>query len=429
MKDDQLPTKSYAQRIDLEYVRRPDAVRARLRRLTWIALIATALCVTPFLIGTGSAKKVFSNGPLSRSHAVFESACSQCHVAAFSSVPDNACEACHDGAEHPAKSFDRATLINEPRCAECHVEHRGTPVLTEVRNAYCTDCHSDLHARGRNVNIAGLRVTAFRAGKHPEFSANARPDTRPLKLNHAVHMHPLPGQTTTGINLPMQCEQCHETDLNSPKGGFVPVQFDRHCRSCHEHELSFDVRSVLGNQSRPAPHTRDPQSIHQHIEKTYRDLLAAQPDLYKRDLGRDFPSSPTPAAWTARLVSESAGFLFDRKCLYCHEYQGRNGVLPVVAKVNPVAGRHLEEPQTPEPWLLRAEFSHRAHRALDCESCHTGSRDSRSTADILIPKLSSCTSCHGDSGTPIDNCSQCHLYHNRSREKQIRSPLKRLFPN
>src|SRR5687768_9540933 len=119
MKDGNLPydersetTKSYAQRINLDYRRTRDPLGARRIKLTWIALGAVAACVAPFLIGSGSAKKVFSNGPLSRSHSVFESACNQCHVQAFSRVPDAACERCHAGPAHPAKSIDKATLID-----------------------------------------------------------------------------------------------------------------------------------------------------------------------------------------------------------------------------------------------------------------------------------------------------------------------------
>jgi predicted CXXCH cytochrome family protein len=436
MKDEKLPyeersdaTKSYAQRIGLLYAGASDAMHARRKRLTWIALAACIVGIAPFLFGTGSAKKVFSNAPLSRSHSVFESGCNQCHVTAFASVPDSACERCHAGPDHPAKSFDQATLINEPRCAACHVEHRGTAILTEVKDAYCTGCHSDLKARGRDVKIAGINVTAFRPGKHPDFSPAARPDTRPLKLNHSKHMHPLQGGTTSNVKLPMKCEDCHETDRGSPKGDFVAMNFDKHCRSCHERELGFDVRGLLGAKSLPAPHTRDPLTIHQHIEKAYRDLLASQPDMYRRDLGRGLDASVSSEAWLAKVVGESESFLFDRKCVYCHEYQARDGIYPVVAKINPVAGRYVAGAQTGEPWFLRAQFSHRPHRALECESCHKTSVDSTRTSDVLVPKLASCTSCHGDSGTPIDNCSQCHLYHNKSKEQQIRSPAERLTTN
>ena len=427
MKDGNLPyeerpdtTKSYAQRINLEYLRTKDPIRARRIKLTWIALGAVAACVAPFLVGGGSAKKVFSNGPLSRSHSVFESACNQCHVQAFSRVPDAACERCHAGPDHPAKSIDKATLIGKPRCADCHVEHRGTVILTEVKNGHCTSCHSDLKSHGRNVTIAGVKITAFRRGKHPEFSAPGRPDTRPLKLNHSKHLHAPQGIATRQ----MQCEDCHETDFSSPKGDFVALDFDRHCRSCHERELGFDVRGLLGQTSSPAPHTRDPAGIHQYIEKSYRDLLAQQPGIYKRDLGRGFDASTSPETWLAQIVAESTSFLFDRKCVYCHEYQSRDGLYHVVAKVNPIAGRHPGE-----PWLLRAEFSHRAHRALECQSCHKQASRSTQTADVLIPALESCTPCHGDSGTAIDNCSQCHQYHNKAMEKQIRSPAQRIRSN
>jgi hypothetical protein len=224
----------------------------------------------------------------------------------------------------------------------------------------------------------------------------------------------------------MRCEDCHETDVASPKGDFVSLSFEKHCRKCHERELGFDVRGLLGQNSFPAPHTKDPVTIHQYIEKTYRDVLAQQPDIYRRDLGRGFEPSISPEAWVTRVVSESESFLFDRKCIYCHQYQGREGVYPVVAKVAPIVGRYVAGQPEGEPWFLRSEFSHRSHRALECQSCHKQATDSKETADVLIPKLASCTPCHGNSRTPIDNCSQCHLYHNKSRETQIRVPAQGL---
>jgi hypothetical protein len=186
---------------------------------------------------------------------------------------------------------------------------------------------------------------------------------------------------------------------------------------------------VLGQTSFPAPHTKDPVTIHQHIEKTYRELLTQQPDIYRRDLGRGFDASTTPEQWVTQIVSESESFLFDRKCVYCHEYQSREGGFPVVAKVAPVVGRFNADQPGGESWFLRGEFSHRAHRAIECSSCHKTSADSKQTSDVLIPKLESCTPCHGDSGTPIDNCSQCHLYHNKAKEQQIRSPTRKLTAN
>ena len=68
--------------------------------------------------------------------------------------------------------------------------------------------------------------------------------------------------------------------------------------------------------------------------------------------------------------------------------------------------------------VARGEFSHRAHRAVDCSGCHSAARSSENTADVLIPAMKDCLKCHGSSGTHLDRCSECHLYHNKTEERR-----------
>jgi hypothetical protein len=86
--------------------------------------------------------------------------------------------------------------------------------------------------------------------------------------------------------------------------------------------------------------------------------------------------------------------------------------------VNRVAGHYVEARPDGEPWLARGEFGHESHRGLRCEDCHTEARASLKTSDVLIPAMKSCTPCHGDSGTSLDDCAKCHQYHNRSKEQR-----------
>jgi hypothetical protein len=85
--------------------------------------------------------------------------------------------------------------------------------------------------------------------------------------------------------------------------------------------------------------------------------------------------------------------------------------------VAPILGHYAAGGQAGGPWLVRGEFSHRAHRPLDCESCHTAARASVRTSDVLIPGMRACLPCHGSSGAHLDHCAQCHLYHNKSKER------------
>jgi hypothetical protein len=417
-------TKGIAQRLDLNYLERPNLFRDLRRKLTWIVPAAAAALSIPFLIGVGGSEKVFSNGPISRPHAMFEKRCVVCHVQAFSSVPKQACLACHDAPSHPAKPIDTAKLISEPVCTTCHVEHRGGD-LSGVSDKNCTSCHAALGSRGVGVQLKAAAITAFRPGRHPDFPDPARTDIRPLRLNHAIHM-PLAAKTIRGIKLPMKCGDCHATALASPRGDIEPVTFERNCQNCHKRELEFLLPGLPVNAP-PAPHTKDPQKIRQFILETYQRLVAENPSLLSSFLDRDMMAERNPALWIAKAARKSEQYLFEKKCVYCHEYQGMNGEFPVIRKVNQIRGRYVEGRADGEPWLMRAEFSHRSHRAVECVSCHTMARASSKTSDVLIPSMKNCAACHGASGTSNDRCNECHLYHNKFNERdRDRRPIEQL---
>jgi hypothetical protein len=150
--------------------------------------------------------------------------------------------------------------------------------------------------------------------------------------------------------------------------------------------------------------------------------------LPTRPLGREFLPSASPQAWLDKAVLDSEAFLFERKCKYCHEYDRVDNGFPVVSKAAPVEGRFLPGMEKGGPWFERGEFSHRAHRAVECASCHSAAKTSTKTGDVLIPKLKDCIVCHGSSGTHLDHCSQCHLYHNKSKESdRDRKPVEELL--
>jgi hypothetical protein len=226
----------------------------------------------------------------------------------------------------------------------------------------------------------------------------------------------------------MQCSDCHDTDRESATGDLMAVDFERHCRSCHKNELQFDVYQLLGAEAPPAPHTKDAESIRRFIRDSYEKLLAADPAVARRPLGRELEPPPNAAAWLAEVVKQSETFLFQRgKCQYCHKYEGMQGEFPVVRKVNPIRGRYVEGEPEGERWLVRARFSHRAHRAVECVSCHRSARSSEKTEDVLVARLESCLPCHSGTGTAQDLCAQCHLYHDKTRERdRDRRPIEQL---
>jgi hypothetical protein len=377
-------TKGAAQRLDLNYLRRPSFLRVVRARVTWVVVALALLASIPLVTGFGGSRRAVMNGSVASAHAIFENKCESCHTAAFAGVPDSACQTCHDGPPHPAKSIDTGRAAHTPPCAQCHLEHQGRGQLATVASGNCTSCHADLASHTSNAKVKN--ASAFRAGKHPEFSTAAITDSRPLRLNHAIHM-PAAAKTIRGMKLPMKCADCHVTDRNSPTGALLPVTFEQNCKSCHARELEFDVHQVLGPDAAPAPHTRDPKTIHEFVVAAYR----GRPDA-------------------DRLVMDSEEYLFGRKCAYCHEGGGPN-----VQKVGAIRGRHADS----APWFARAEFDHRAHRAVGCDTCHGAARRSTKTADVLIPKMESCLPCHADAQAGLDRCGVCHQYHNRSLEIDV----------
>jgi hypothetical protein len=403
-------TKGVAQRLDLDYLKRPALLALLRKRLTWAMVAAAVVACVPLVMGVAGSRRTVASGPVSEAHALFEKRCEACHTQAFGGVPDKACQQCHDGAEHPAKLVDTAHATGHVRCAECHLEHRGRVRLAAVADANCTACHAQIagHATGAKVR----NVTEFELGRHPEFGASSLKDLRPLRLNHAVHM-PAEPKTIRRMKLPMKCADCHVTDRASAAGALLPVTFEQNCKSCHARELEFDVYQVLGPAAAPAPHTKDPKTIHEYIAGVYRDALTANPGLARRPLGRELAPVANDAVWLERVTRDSEQYLFARKCGYCHQTSGDG----VVRKVNRVAGRYVEGKLEGASWLERGEFAHRSHRAVECEGCHTQARTSTKTEDVLIPAMKSCLPCHGESGTTLDRCATCHQYHNRNLEK------------
>jgi len=115
------PTKKRAQRIDMNYFKRPHPFR---RWRFWLS-VAVPVAAILWLVwhGVTGNRRVYSAGKMSSAHAVLGAKCEACHfeMAGFFSekTSDRACLACHDGPIH------HANQTFTPNCSSCHVEHRG----------------------------------------------------------------------------------------------------------------------------------------------------------------------------------------------------------------------------------------------------------------------------------------------------------------
>lgn len=435
-------TKALAGRIDMEYFARPHAFR---RWRLGLSVAVPAIALAWFLVQRAQGgPRVYSSGPLSRSHAVFSKQCSACHVqqagAFFRPVQDKACLLCHDGPVH----HDNQTFT--PGCSSCHVEHKGAMRLSATADADCTQCHADLHTKQGPTKYEAS-ITGFET-KHREFRAlrDGASDPGHIKLNHYVHLQPnLIGPNQTRVQL--TCDDCHRptgvqdtlaypgsasqlqyaatmagniSATTSPAparpGAYMaPPEFVKHCAQCHL--LTFDPR--FGDQQ--VPHDQ-PDAVRKFLKARFGEYIATHPASVHvvEKFDRELPERPhalktarNAEEWVDDRVEDAEWLLYRKTCKQCHTLAPGKGALPEVAGAL-ITTR----------WLLHADFDHYPHRAVACGSCHLKAINSRETSDVLIAGIASCRSCHREGGPSRDaaegRCFECHQYHDWSKAKRTR---------
>src|SRR5215467_7211887 len=370
-------TKKLAQRIDLNYFKRPTPLK---RAKFWLSLLLPLLALVWIASrGFTGDHRVYSSGRLSRSHAVLEKDCSVCHVrqtgATSGKAADSGCLDCHDvPAHHPSK-------VSAPGCATCHTEHRGRITLSAVSDQACATCHANLRTQ-TGISAAGpviseTHIQSFENG-HPEFAA-LQPvpgyptlDPGTIKMNHAIHMKPI-RRGPNGPEVQLVCADCHrsvaaqgviysdnaspfvpatnwmyaavpyllakpsyfESEVNLAAPGRIlppyepptgrefmaPVFFAKACSGCHS--LAFDKRFVEG-----VPHDKPDvvrpfliQKLRQYIEVHPGEVrVQREPD---RDLTGKTPPPEvrtlTPAQWVAEQTADAEQLLWRKTCKQCHQ--------------------------------------------------------------------------------------------------------------
>lgn len=352
-------TKKLAQRIDLNYFKRPTALK---RAKFWLSAGLPAIALI-WIAWHGFARdsRVYSSGRMSEAHAVLEAQCAACHVqtaGAFSAkASDAACLSCHDGPLHHAAQTQ--TL----GCAECHTEHRGRVNLVAAKNQSCAQCHGNLKTSSGSPHYAA-HIESFEDG-HPEFAAlrpldgMAAHDPGTIKVNHAIHMKPI-RRGPNGPNVQLECGDCHKTAVGSaewkyadaiytsasttyssedlvfttkagalplprptaPSGRerMAPVKFATACAGCHS--LAFDKRFTEG-----VPHDK-PEVVHAFLVRKFSEYLAAHPEVLSesRDPGRNLAGKPLapqvrklwPGPWLAEHIADAEDLLWRKTCNQCH---------------------------------------------------------------------------------------------------------------
>jgi hypothetical protein len=465
-------TKKLAQRIDLNYFKRPTPLK---RAKFWLSLLLplfALIWIAERVIFKDS--RVYSSGRLSEPHAVLERECSTCHLqqaGAFSAkAADSACLDCHDGpAHHPS-------LVSAPDCATCHTEHRGRVNIRAASNEACTRCHKDLR-KSLPDSFYASGINSFQ-GSHPEFAAFRRDgpnygrDFGGIKLNHAIHMKPI-RRGPNGPDVQLQCGNCHHTAaaapdltysdfsyraarvsykdtdevrlippgaLRSPKplSGrelMAPVKFADACAGCHS--LAFDKRFDFG-----VPHD-EPRVVREFLQKRFQEYISVHPDELRavRDPDRDLTGKIilpkfrilTPAQWVTEQTDRAEELLWRKTCRQCHAVmytfveehrtpeeitrwlraalESKTGVKPL-----PQIGYALTSVQ----WMPHAKFDHGKHDGFTCVSCHAKAMTSTEASDILLPGIETCKTCHATGPEYAESrCFECHTYHDWSKRKEV----------
>lgn len=465
-------TKKLAQRIDLNYFKRPTPLK---RAKFWLSLLLPLLALVWIAERTIlKDSRVYSSGRLSKAHAVLEKECAACHVqqagALSAKAADSACLDCHDGPMH------HSSKIVSMNCASCHTEHRGRINIAATGNQACAECHVDLKASRGDTQYAS-HINSFEDG-HPEFAAlrsvagkNASdPDT--IKLNHSLHMKPI-RRGPNGPNVQLECGNCHratavDADLTysdpkyraaavgyrdsdefltirtdglrppKPRSGrelMAPVKFADACAACHL--LTFDKRFDEG-----VPHDK-PEIIHAFLLKKFQQYMAVHPADVRvtRDPNRDLTGKPlppevrvlTPAQWVVERTADAEELLWRKTCKQCHaldspEENPRMLIPASISETEPTATSRALGERLPyvEPanvtlwWMPHARFDHDAHRGFSCVSCHAKALTSTESSDVLLPGIETCRTCHAPGpGHAESRCFECHTYHDWSKRREV----------
>jgi predicted CXXCH cytochrome family protein len=405
-------------------------------------------------------------GGMSTSHANLAADCRDCHVKPFTRVSDETCISCHedmrdhaqpgamfaasphqDGAGKWLASLREELSIPEGRCGSCHFEHNGPTGVIPSGSQLCVDCHISLDQHYTETNL--VNVSDF-ARRHPEFSPAIvlDPQSTPVRLarislvNHpkekngltfphdfhlkdeevARKLATLPANLRARYGADLDCADCHQPDAAGAL--IMPIEMETHCSDCHS--LAFAASET---QVRALPHG-EPTEVRRVLEDYYlaqaTNLLLGdqQSGILDRQLSADARARRdrlrTQAFNDARKNTDAMVtriFSEEGICRKCHENEDpatREG-LPELTPVT-----------LTQSYLPKARFSHAEHMTgnIPCASCHRAETSS-SSADVLMPSITTCRECHDDrpGKTAIaSDCLTCHAYHDDPHAGEAGAP-------
>ena len=149
---------------------------------------------------------------------------------------------------------------------------------------------------------------------------------------------------------------------------------------------------------------------------------AAEESSSDRPRGRRGGDDATPTAkadtgpaaldWVASQLPGIEKVVFKQKCESCHvPDESTAGAVPTYKRT-----------AIPVRWLPHSVFDHGAHRTVTCTECHKAAA-SKETTDVLLPSATVCRECHRPAGGARAGCVECHLYHDKAKDRDLNGPF------
>ena len=356
------------------------------------------------------------SGTVSQAHAHFADQCERCHTTPFVPTTNAACIACHRQTPHHVE-VERLEqgLFAGARCADCHHEHNGRLTIVRADEGLCVNCHGDLRAVAPDTQLHD--VTHF-GSDHPPFEPlRAAAEDEPgsnrampgLEFPHKLHVAAVGIDNADGETVTLGCADCHMPEAGG--GLMAPVGFEAHCQSCHRLRIPGDSARELphGHVAATLASLRDYFAA-RALAGGYTDVSAPEVVQRRRRPGVELtPAERADAlAWAREqaTVASREMFVFT-SCGLCHQAEptGAGGEQEWV----------LAPLGVPHAWLPKSRFSHGQHEAMGCDDCHADVAGSESSADVLLPEIDVCRTCHGGAdaraGRLASTCITCHGFH------------------
>ena len=385
--------------------------------------------------------KAWNPGELSLAHHMLSNHCEACHTKPFQPVRSETCMACHKDT-HDHAPLDRVALARAPAdggarvlqavahtfgkegpggCIDCHVEHQGMKAMDSPRQQFCADCHSGLSQRLADTKLGnagdfGTQHPEFRAwvvsnaetrARTPVSLADQPHEDNGLTFSHRIHLNAEGGVAKMAMTLgaaqgyghALGCADCHQRSSDGVR--FEPVNMERNCEACHSL-----VYSRVGGTYLRLRHGDIPQMLAQ-LSMVSPVLPPTQTILTGRARPGDFGTANYANGGVYHANFAPSGIAGQAMapngiCGECHKPEMRGGKL----SVRPVT---MVSRYMPDGW-----FDHSAHRQTHCSECHAAA-NSNSAADVLLPRVSECRSCHlGEAAAKPkvpSSCAMCHSYH------------------